>query len=697
MKGKRADLIAAALLLAVVLAFCGRAIFTGRALLPLDMLLLMSPWKAHGPALAPALTGTEPGTVFMPHNPLLDPVQQYYPWRAFAVDSLKKGIIPLWNPFSFCGQPFLANLQSALTYPPNLIFLLLSLPAAFTWGVVLHLFLAGLFFYWLLREWKVSPPAALFGAIAFMLNGYIIGWLEYPAFGLWVLIWLPAILLFYEKAISTKRWGWAVLAGLAVTLQFRGGQLQISAYIILTLLLYVIWRAFSAGDKRAVIGHLGRVVVVLLIGLSLAAVQLLPTMELAPLSARAAKTYAEAREFAFPLTHLVLFFIPNFFGNQVDRNYWGDLTGNPHINFQESGCYVGVITLLLAWLALRLWRRPQVGFLLALTIVSVLLALGSPLFAVFYYLVPGAKQLAGLGRALCLADFGLAGLAAFGLNRLLSKEPLLARWELPTFAAGAVLVVSAALVLFGEVLQNNPPLLENFVRQGLRFLVLLTASLALVWLLARGKMMMQRRKKPSRPERPSYVIPSVVLALLIADLFSFGANLNPATDARLAFFPTEATDFLRANSQHARIVSYRPPDERPQAALEWMLPNTPLVYQLRDVHGYDSLVPGRYTRLIGSTDWSAQGEWPAPDSALADLLGIKYALTTAELEAPGWKLERVLEESVYYNEEALPRAFVVNHARRVSDDECLKMVQSGTYDYRREVLLSGSGGEEPTV
>jgi hypothetical protein len=709
LKGRRAEAIAVVFLLIVALGFCGRAVFTGRALLPLDMLLLMSPWKAHGPAILPTLSGHEPGAVFMPQNPMLDPVKQYYPWRSFAVSALKAGIIPLWNPFSYCGQPFLANLQSALFYPLNLIFLLLPLPAAFTWGVVIHLFLAGLFSYALFRQWGLQPLAGLVGAIAFMLNGYIIGWLEYPAFGLWVLIWLPAVLLCFEKAISTGRWKWVLLTGVAIGLQFLGGQLQISSYLIIAFLLYAVYKALFADDKQAIAGTLGKAVIALIMGFCIAAVQLLPTLELAPLCARLPKTLAEARAFALPATHLILFLIPNFFGNPVDRIYWGNLTDHPQMNFQESGCYLGIITLLLAFLAIRLWRKPQVGFLLVLALISLLMALGTPLYALFFYLVPGAKQLAGLARMLCLTDFALAGLAAFGMQRLLDKKPALGKWELPAFALGMLLIIAVILaapvkphpdliqlsaqqekVMLGQILWRIPPLLDNFILQAVHFLALLAASTFLVWLLMRGVQVRDGRKKRSAKSQPrSLPAAGLVLGLLLLDLFSFGFGFNPATEPRLAFFPTAVTDFLHTRSGHTRITSYRPPDERPQAALEWMLPNTPLVYQLRDVHGYDSLVPGRYTALIGSTDWSAQGNWPAPDSPLADLIGIEYALTTAELKVEGWRLERSLEANIYHNEEAMPRAFAVSQARRLGEDECLRLVRSGEFNFRQEVLLSG--------
>ena len=38
-------------------------------------------------------------------------------WRAFAAASLRSGHLPLWNPFTYGGEPFLAGFQSAVFYP----------------------------------------------------------------------------------------------------------------------------------------------------------------------------------------------------------------------------------------------------------------------------------------------------------------------------------------------------------------------------------------------------------------------------------------------------------------------------------------------------------------------------------------------------------------------------------------------------
>src|SRR5574341_1459570 len=40
-----------------------------------------------------------------------------YPTYKFAAEWWRRGVIPLWNPYLFAGQPFLGDIQSSLFYP----------------------------------------------------------------------------------------------------------------------------------------------------------------------------------------------------------------------------------------------------------------------------------------------------------------------------------------------------------------------------------------------------------------------------------------------------------------------------------------------------------------------------------------------------------------------------------------------------
>src|SRR6185295_3090825 len=81
-----------------------------------------------------------PGDV-VPAHPNTDLAMQYIHWRAFGFGELRHGNLALWNPHLFSGAPFLGGFQSALLYPPNLIFWILPLAKAVSWSIALHVFL----------------------------------------------------------------------------------------------------------------------------------------------------------------------------------------------------------------------------------------------------------------------------------------------------------------------------------------------------------------------------------------------------------------------------------------------------------------------------------------------------------------------------------------------------------------------------
>ena len=143
-----------ALFLILVCVFLWRPIFAGRALLPGDYLAEMKPWN----------TVVKPSASSPQWNPLQwDAIAQFYPWRVLYARSMSSGKIPLWNPYEFHGTPFLANGQSAVLYPPNVVFLLFDPITGFTVFAALHLFLAAVFTYMLLRALGCRELGAMTG------------------------------------------------------------------------------------------------------------------------------------------------------------------------------------------------------------------------------------------------------------------------------------------------------------------------------------------------------------------------------------------------------------------------------------------------------------------------------------------------------------------------------------------------------
>ncbi|MDP2726022.1 MAG: hypothetical protein Q8P59_00620, partial [Dehalococcoidia bacterium] len=89
-----------------------------------------------------------------------DFIDQFFPWRHYASFELAQGRLPLWTPFANSGHPFMADIQSAVLYPPHLLLALmlrlrgdpqLTLLDLESLAVV-HFFLAGPFTYLFVRQ-----------------------------------------------------------------------------------------------------------------------------------------------------------------------------------------------------------------------------------------------------------------------------------------------------------------------------------------------------------------------------------------------------------------------------------------------------------------------------------------------------------------------------------------------------------------
>ena len=407
---------------ALALLFWARVLFTGRVLLPGDMLAGFAPFGGNARA---------PWTILQ-----WDALAQYFPWRHFAASQIHKGALPLWNPFQFAGTPFLANAQSAVFYPLNLPFYFLDTAYAFGVSALLGSLVALGGTFSLARRWGMSRAAALLSAAAFAFCGFLSSWALLPTL-FQTACWLPLCLYFYECAVEDARPTRATL-GLAFSLLMAllAGHAQIFFYVLLALALRQpflkrTWRGLALG--------LGT----LTFALALGALQLLPTLELAQNSPRVASgaptqggwDFVASR--ALPASELLSLAVPT-------DSQWGTLN--------ENFGYVGVGVCLLALLSLAALRtsahRRQRLYALALLAFGLLYALATPLAKLFYFGVPKVAAMGGTGRALVLWSLGAALCAGFGFDWLRSK------WKSPLlFPLGLAIV---ALPLFANAFTTQP-------------------------------------------------------------------------------------------------------------------------------------------------------------------------------------------------------------------------------------------------
>lgn len=388
------------LLTLLALALWGRVLFFGQVLLPGAMLSGFHPFGGNAQA---------PWTILQ-----WDALGQYYPWRHFAGQELRAGHIPLWNPFEFCGTPFVANAQSAVFYPLNLPFWIFDTAYAFGLSAFGHSILAMWAIYFLCQRWQLSRAASVVAATAYAGCGYLAAWALLPTLFA-TASWLPLCLLLFEKASddARPRWAsWGLTGALACAL--LAGHAQIFFYVMLALLLRQPFLARRGRGFTVLIGSLGGAVM-------LGMLQLLPTLELAKYGHRAgavadAGSWQFVRDRALQWAELPALVVPQW------PLSWGSLN--------ENFGYVGFGVALLA-VAGVFWKRREVGansrgvrgqwYALALAVFGLLYGLATPVAQFFFFGVPGVAQMGGTGRALLLWSLGAALLCGYGLDFIRTK------------------------------------------------------------------------------------------------------------------------------------------------------------------------------------------------------------------------------------------------------------------------------------
>src|SRR6266404_5214527 len=94
-----------------------------------------------------------------------------YPVAHYTRESIWRGELPLWNPYSNCGLPFLAQWNTTVCYPLSWFYILFPLPWSLNYFCLGHVVLAGVSMYWLAHRWTANRFAASVAGLAYAFNG----------------------------------------------------------------------------------------------------------------------------------------------------------------------------------------------------------------------------------------------------------------------------------------------------------------------------------------------------------------------------------------------------------------------------------------------------------------------------------------------------------------------------------------------
>jgi hypothetical protein len=626
---------------------------------------------------------------------------QFWAFSTFEARELSAGRLPLWNPYTYSGAPFWADIQSAVLYPLSLLTLILSGPWGFSFfalevEAVVHFWLAGTFTYLFVRRLTRHRAAALFSAIVFTFGGYLTGYPSQQLAVLETVTWLPLMLFFTDRALVDRSGDTSFLqpslldalaAGVILGLALLAGHPQSAMFLFYTFALYAIFLilAYTRRHDKPANQHtvpstsqfakrpptprfaslLLTPLLILFIGLGLAAIAWLPGLEYLRLSVRAAGIY-EKMSGGFPLYDPIQMLLPG------------------SVSFY-SPLYVGVLPLLLAvWAALALRRRETV-FWGVLAAGAFLLSFGGEtfLYSPFYLVVPGFSVFRGQERAAFIVSFALAVLAGYGFKyQIANNKSQSSRFR---SAVGWLLIGAIGLnVLFFYALNNAGWQDDSPFNALLSQSIWLTIILALTWGVMQVARYWKQRKPPADsnqergrgPRNASNTFLAICFLLIATlDLFTVNwrTNIHPSLPEEQTAVPT-AVQAIRQDASTDGVFrvynEFRVYD------------NYGVPYELEDAWGASPLRLARYDEMYRSL--RMERVW--------ELLNTKYVITwREELYAPS---EIIYQEPagddvtyVHRLDEVAPRAWLVYQTQEVGEDEALAQLDASDFEPAQVALV----------
>lgn len=588
-----------------------------------------SPWNAYQELAGPVKNNAQP-----------DIITQIYPWRHFTVGELKQGRIPLWNPFSFSGNPHLANYQSAVLFPLNIIFFL---PIDFVDGwsilVLLQPLFAGIFTFLLLRSFNVSRPAGLVSAISFMFCGFIITWLGYATLA-YAILFLPLALFSINKYLFTGNKYYLPLLSLSIPLSFFSGHFQTSLYFFMVVLAFALFMLVFS-KKRNFLPLL-----FILFGLLLSLPQLLPAIEFYSLSVRSV-LYQKME--AIPWNYFPTLIAPDFYGNPVTRNDWFG-------HYAEWNGYVGITTLSLAFFSLFIKKKREIIFFIGLAISALLLAFDTPIINALVSLRIPVLSTSAAGRIIVLFSFAIAVLAGLSFDSII-EQALLNRRKIMIWMGS--LIIFVFLLLGISYLNFLPPDKVSIARNNIILPVAIFSALILSVL---GLTVF-------RLKRLSQVIVPVIIILVSFEMVRFAVKWQAFDPRDRVFKDIETTDFYEKGFGVDRFLG------------DFTAENA-VYYNLQSLGGYDPLYISRYGEFVW---FIADGNFSEPERSVVNfpksglftshalnLLGVKYISHKISDSNTSWgfpfekypaeQFEKIHDDGRYrmfINKKAQARSFMV--------------------------------------
>ncbi len=393
-----------------------------------------------------------------------DTIQAGVFWREYVTDFFKQNGAflplhpPMWNPYIFGGLPPVDAFHGDIFYLPTFFLkMLFPLHKALGLGLMLHVWLAGLFAYLCARGFGLSRLASAFAGISYMFSGYLVSLVAPGHDGkMYVTALFPLAFHFLNRGTITYQLKYFLGLGITIAFIILTPHPQMAYFSLWALGFFALFRViFIFTDKAGVIkAGLVSVMFVLavVVGLLGSAIQMWPgykyISEFSPRAGEGAEGrsgYEWATSWSMHPEEAFGQVIPLFSGVDDGKDaggYWGRNA------FKDNTEYGGFMPLLLGIVGIVLWRKRETWFLLGLGVFALIYALGdsTPLFHVFYAIIPNVKKMRAPSMIMFLFSFSFAILAAFAIDALTNIRSDKKSMVGPKLSKG-LLIVAAILTL----------------------------------------------------------------------------------------------------------------------------------------------------------------------------------------------------------------------------------------------------------
>ena len=575
---------------------------------------------------------------------------QNYPNRVFASDELRRGNFPLWNPFSFSGAPFFADVQTAVLYPPNFLMSFWSLKGVLGYyaleiQTIFHFFAGAWFMFAYLRLSGIIFLGALLGGTLFAFGGY---WFNHAHHSNFVDsgIWLPAVFYCCLRSFCGNSI-WIFGCPTIMTMALLAGHPQLALfifYLFTSYYFYLVWRE-KLKFKKAIENYL---IVSVLFAL-MAMVQILPLVEFLMNTQRQSLGYEGAVKDSLPFEAIWTFLFSEL-GNSFYEPWqqW------------EFRCYFGLGGLALAILG-SLRNKIEPKFFAAIAAISLVLAFGNntPVYKWFYHCLPGLKFVRVPARFLFPFIFCISILAAHGISLLVegAQANKLERARLRKYILGLAWILITSGI--GAVFWFDP------AHPGLK--AHLVVYLILTTLLMFALLGSIHKKR-------GLISQTLLLVIIVADLFIFRGGFCLTSNSK------EKLSFMLESNPIAQIAGVASENDRIQMQTAFPLfKNYGMVHRVVNTSGYNPFTLAVYSTV----------EPFIPEGAR--FMGVRYIdFNTIKQLVKQWKglKEIQVQNGFFVNDNAGPRAFMTANYEIDPDCNLRERFKKDTFDPYEVVCLN---------